>query len=536
MKNKNPSSNPSKIFDKVVVLYEGRQIFFGATDGAKSYFEALGFMCPEQQTTPDFLTSMTNPSERIIKPGWEDRTPRTSDEFAQAWRASQHRACLVSEIADYNQRHAFGGENYQKFLESRKMDQSDSLRDMSPFTLSYLSQASLTAWRSWTLLKSDPSVPMAMLILNVFEALILSSVLYNLPANTSSFFRRGILLFMVVLVNAFGSILEIMTMYGKRRVVEKHSRYAFYHPSAEAMSSMLVDIPYKLTNATICNMLLYFMGNLRREPGPFFFFFLFCVVTVFTMSMMFRLIASFTKSLSQALGPASIILLVIVLYSGFAIPPQYMLGWIGWVRWLNPVYYTLESVFINEFSGRKFPCAAFVPSGPGYESVSGMQRACSVEGSVPGQDFVDGSAFLEATFGFVEAHRWRNLGILFAFLVFFFALHLIGTEYVAGERSKGEVLVFTHAALKKRLQRVVAKDIEADAPDAPSPTPTVNGSTNGFKRETNGDDSSIFHWQNVCYDIQIKGEARRILDQVDGWIKPGTLTALMVSFHESHMT
>jgi len=31
----------------------------------------------------------------------------------------------------------------------------------------------------------------------------------------------------------------------------------------------------------------------------------------------------------------------------------------------------------------------------------------------------------------------------------------------------------------------------------------------------------------VCYDIKIKSETRRILDHVDGWVKPGTLTGLM---------
>ncbi len=39
--------------------------------------------------------------------------------------------------------------------------------------------------------------------------------------------------------------------------------------------------------------------------------------------------------------------------------------------------------------------------------------------------------------------------------------------------------------------------------------------------------TAIFHWEDVCYDIKIKGEPRRILDHVDGWVKPGTLTALM---------
>lgn len=39
--------------------------------------------------------------------------------------------------------------------------------------------------------------------------------------------------------------------------------------------------------------------------------------------------------------------------------------------------------------------------------------------------------------------------------------------------------------------------------------------------------TSIFQWEDVVYDIKIKGEERRILDHVDGWVKPGTLTALM---------
>lgn len=34
-----------KLFDKVTVLYEGRQIFFGQISEAHAYFEELGFEC-----------------------------------------------------------------------------------------------------------------------------------------------------------------------------------------------------------------------------------------------------------------------------------------------------------------------------------------------------------------------------------------------------------------------------------------------------------------------------------------------------------
>lgn len=34
-------------------------------------------------------------------------------------------------------------------------------------------------------------------------------------------------------------------------------------------------------------------------------------------------------------------------------------------------------------------------------------------------------------------------------------------------------------------------------------------------------------WRDVCYDNKIKKEDMRLLDHVDGWVMPGTLTALM---------
>ena len=37
----------------------------------------------------------------------------------------------------------------------------------------------------------------------------------------------------------------------------------------------------------------------------------------------------------------------------------------------------------------------------------------------------------------------------------------------------------------------------------------------------------IFTWRDITYDIEVKGEPRRLLDHVSGWVKPGTLTALM---------
>jgi ATP-binding cassette, subfamily G (WHITE), member 2, PDR len=52
------------LFDKVMVLYEGEEVYFGPRDAAKSYFQRMGWHCPIRQTTPDFLISVTNPRTR----------------------------------------------------------------------------------------------------------------------------------------------------------------------------------------------------------------------------------------------------------------------------------------------------------------------------------------------------------------------------------------------------------------------------------------------------------------------------------------
>ena len=79
-------------FDKVTVLYEGRQIYFGGATEAKQFFIDMGFECPERQTTADFLTSLTSPQERRVRPGFEGRVPETPDQFVTAWKLRSSRS------------------------------------------------------------------------------------------------------------------------------------------------------------------------------------------------------------------------------------------------------------------------------------------------------------------------------------------------------------------------------------------------------------------------------------------------------------
>ena len=93
----------AQLFDKVTVLYKGRQIFFGRITGAKRYFYDLGFDCPARMPTLDFLTAMTSPAERIqyVRSGFEAQVPQSADDFEAIWKCSETRNLLLREIAEF---------------------------------------------------------------------------------------------------------------------------------------------------------------------------------------------------------------------------------------------------------------------------------------------------------------------------------------------------------------------------------------------------------------------------------------------------
>lgn len=106
--------------------------------------------------------------------------------------------------------------------------------------------------------------------------------------------------------------------------------------------------------------------------------------------------------------------------------------------------------------------------------------------------------------------------------------HLLTTEYITAAKSKGEVLVFRRSHIRNEKRKKSAEDVEASIAFQGRETSGEKGvdddAAAAIQKQT-----SIFHWEDVVYDIKIKNEPRRLLDHIDGWVEPGKLTALMVN-------
>ena len=504
-------------FDKVLLLHEGRQIYFGDTKSAKSFFTDLGFCPSERDSTSDFLYSLTSSQPREIEQKHRLNLPRTVEDFERIWKKSPERAELLRQIDTYGSAFPLKGGTGQDSEGKRNLDDCQNA-----FSL----QVRLCIIRCCQRLHNDLAPPVSAIIGNAIISIILGSMFYNMPDDTSSFFGRGVLLFFTILTNTFLAAFEGVQLWEQRPVVEKHSAYALYRPSAEAVASMICDLPNKVLLSASFNIPFYFLANMRRSPSAFFVFYLFAFTSLLTGSMLYRLIGALSRSLTSSIAPGAGFILILVIYTGFVLPLPSMHPWFRWFSYIDPIGYAFESLMINEFADRQFPCHTYVPQGSAYENATSRQKMCAITGAESMATIVDGTAYISTTFQYHPKHLWRNLGILSALTFVLCAFYLLATETISSHSAKGETLYF-------RGDKEIKDNTTTDEETPSCPRYGDDGSKSiqlesQPKKELSHQNHSAatFLWEQIGYKIPVEGESKCLLDDVEGWLAPGTLTAL----------
>ncbi|RKP37262.1 ABC-2 type transporter-domain-containing protein, partial [Dimargaris cristalligena] len=398
------SENIYNLFDKVMLLAEGRCIYLGPADEAKGYFESMGFVCPGRQTTSDFLTGITMKHEAQVAPGMESAVPRSPEEFEARFRASSDYNRLSREIIEYKEE--FKAERpdmkFRENIESSRMGGGKSkVRRSSPYQITYYQQIKNTMRREISLLLGSKGQLVFRYIYNAVMAVIVGSLFYQLPANSTGAFTRGGALFFGLLFNTLMANAEVPKAFNSRPILYKQKALAFYHPSAQYFAQTVADFPMYLIQIVVFTVILYWMVGLQAEAGKFFFFLLVLFFTALCLTALFRLIGQISNDVHTGHVLAGLFLMFFINLTGYLIPPKDMGGWVIWIYWINPIAYGLKALLSNEFRGLELECVSFnlVPYGDAkYDNVA--NKVCTLLGSQPGTSLVKGEDYLMATYGF----------------------------------------------------------------------------------------------------------------------------------------
>ncbi|KAJ3509488.1 hypothetical protein NM208_g15661 [Fusarium decemcellulare] len=512
------SENIYSLFDKVLVIDEGKQVYFGPSSTARSYFEGLGFAPRPRQTSADYLTGCTDEFEREYAPGRsEENSPHSPATLEEAFKKSDACKALDAEMAEYKatlEQEAGKHDDFQIAVKESKRGTSKR----SVYQVGFHLQVWALMKRQFTLKLQDRFNLFLAWFRSIVIAIVLGTLYYDLGKTSASAFSKGGLLFIALLFNAFQAFSELAGTMTGRSIVNKHKAYAFHRPSALWIAQIFVDQAFAASQILVFSIIVYFMSGLVREAGAFFTFYLMILSGNIAMTLFFRIIGCLSPDFDYAIKFAVIIITLFVTTSGYIIQYQSEKVWLRWIYWVNVLGLAFSSMMQNEFEKIDLTCTAdsLIPSGPGYDDIN--HQVCTLAGSRGGTTFVSGSDYISQGFSYYPGDLWRNWGIVMALIVFFLILNVVLGELVKFGMGGNAAKVYAkpNKERKELNEKLLAKR-EAKRKDK----------SNEQGAELKIESESILTWENLNYDVPVPGGNRRLLNNVFGYVRPGELTALM---------
>ncbi|EFA79509.1 ABC transporter G family protein [Heterostelium album PN500] len=505
------------LFDKVIVLEKGRCIYFGPGTEAKKYFLDLGFECEPRKSTPDFLTGVTNPQERMIRPGFEESAPQTSAEFEAAWLRSPLYHAMLDEQSAYDKQIEIEQPSID-FVAEVRAEKSRTTSKSRPYTTSFFTQVRALTIRHFQLIWGNKFSLFSRYTSVLIQAFVYGSVFFLQKDNLQGLFTRGGAIFGSLLFNAFLSQGELVMTYMGRRVLQKHKTYALYRPSAYHLAQIITDIPITFVQVTLFSIIAYFMFGFQYRADQFFIWLFTLLGSSLCITNLFRAFGNFTPSLYVGQNMMSVYLIFMLTYAGYTVPYPKMHPWFQWFFWINPFAYAFKALMSNEFKDMTFDCSeAAIPYGPAYQNMNDY-RICPTSYSTQGDLKIYGTDYLYEELRFKISQRALNVIVIYLWWLVFIAMNMIALE----------VFDWTSGGYTQKVYKPGKAPKMNDAEDEKIQNKIVAEAT-GKMKETLKMRGGVFTWKHINYTVPVPGGTRLLLDDVEGWIKPGEMTALMGS-------
>ncbi|KAH7124683.1 ABC-2 type transporter-domain-containing protein [Dactylonectria macrodidyma] len=511
-------------FDKVLVLDEGKQIFYGLRQDAVPFMEGLGFMRDSGSNRGDFLTGVTVPTERLIAPGYENTFPRTADAVRAAYDRSAFKPKMLDEGRSYPTSEK-AVENTAVFKDMVAREKHKGVPKKSPVTADFITQVRTAITRQYQIMWGDKSTLFMKQGATVIQALLGGSLFYNAPSNSAGLFLKGGALFFSILYNALIALSEVTDSFTGRPILAKHRSFALYDPAAICIAQVAADLPILMFQVTHFGLVLYFMVGLKTTAAAFFTYLVTNFMTAMSMTAFFRLVGAAFPTFDAATKVSGLSIVALFVYMGYMIIKPEMHPWFVWIFWINPMAYGFEALLGNEFHNQDIDCVGpyLIPNGPGYMNGTGGQSCAGVGGALPGATNLTGDDYL-AHMSFSHSHIWRNFGINCAWWVLFVALTIFFTSRWKQVGEGGRNLLIPREQHHKSKHLLPSADEETRVTEKP---PAVSGSDTSARNLIRN--RSIFTWKNLTYTVKTPDGDRVLLDNVQGYVKPGMLGALMGS-------
>ncbi|XP_028399589.1 ABC transporter ATP-binding protein/permease wht-1-like [Dendronephthya gigantea] len=321
-----PTSDVYALFNKIILLAEGRITYLGPSSEAVSYFGSIGFPCPENYNPADFFirTLTVNPTEYEQS---VERIKYVCDKYREIEIRPRARSAL-GPIESFDD-----------------PDKKTVLFHAGRFT-----QFLIVLWRSFIIVKRDKNALFLRTIQAVILGFITGQVYFQLDEDQEDIRNFSGLLFFLVLNITFCSFQGVLFTFPlERDIFIRENEKGIYCTSVYFLAKSLVGIPLDSILTITLMSIAYWMSGLRETSEAFFLACATALLVCHTSVSFGYFVSTATNSLSRAIATGPILILPLLIFGGYFVSNNTIPDSLKWLRYISWFNFGFENLMINQW-------------------------------------------------------------------------------------------------------------------------------------------------------------------------------------------
>lgn len=358
-----PSARIFEMFDKLVMLCEGKTIYRGSVSGIVPFFGSLGYQCPSYHNPADFIMEVATGEygpcvETLVEAVEEGKCDSASDKSQASSPTNsttkeegnvevkidieKPKMDTLQVVGDKNN----GGDNTE--CQNSLLGSSESIDDhCSSFPTSTWTQFRILFLRTFFSIIRDETLTKLRIISHIAIGILLGALYWDVGNEASKVYNNSAMLFFCMLFSMFTAMMPtVMTFPLEMNTFRREHLNHWYSMKSYYLAKVWADMPFQIVYPLAFVLIVYFMTSQPIDPMRIGMFILMCILTSLVAQSLGLVIGCACDVQSAVyLGPISTI--PILLFSGFFVSLENIPVYMQWMSYLAYVRYGFEGVMLT---------------------------------------------------------------------------------------------------------------------------------------------------------------------------------------------
>ncbi|XP_071442996.1 protein white [Hetaerina americana] len=337
-----PSSEVFALFDKVLLMAEGRVAFQGTTRDACTFFQELGAPCPSNYNPADFFVQLL-----AVVPSREDSCRQAIDMICDTFSASEAGVSLEKEASAAATIKDGGGlmvigEDIDDFLGEKR----------SPYKAGWCAQFRAVFWRSWLSMIKEPILMKVRVLQTLLVALLLGFLFFGQELSQEGVMNINGALFLFLTSMTFQNVFAVINVFcSELPVFMREHLNGMYRTDIYFLCKTLAEVPIFIVIPMVFTCVSYYLIGLNPEPSRFMYALLIVTLVANVATSFGYMISCLSKNVPMALSIGPPVIIPFLLFGGFFLNIASVPVYFKWLSYLSWFKYGNEALVINQWEG-----------------------------------------------------------------------------------------------------------------------------------------------------------------------------------------